>query len=141
MAPSLLPVTVDEGAVEINGFQVSHPSDNAIVGTTSGKQASLVISNGGTLENLRGIVGDVAGSEGEVLVTGPNSAWNNIERLIVGNDGVGTLSIEKAQRLQAVLSQLLAGVQDPLAMLQSLAPDHIGLSTMQWISVPAAKEP
>ncbi len=99
MAPSLLPVTVDEGAVEINGFQVSHPSDNAIVGTTSGKQASLVISNGGTLENLRGIVGDVAGSEGEVLVTGPNSAWNNIERLIVGNDGVGTLSIEKGAKV------------------------------------------
>ncbi|MBN1911791.1 MAG: PEP-CTERM sorting domain-containing protein [Pirellulales bacterium] len=56
------------------------------VGTTS-------ISQGVVVESSSGYIGHQSGSTGTVTVDGAGSAWNNSERLRVGDMGCGTLSI------------------------------------------------
>ena len=55
----------------------------------------LVIQNGGTLLNLGcGFIGNSAGAQGTVTVSGAGSTWTNLSDLVVGNLGTGTLIIE-----------------------------------------------
>lgn len=68
----------------------------ATVGTvTVGTSASgsLVVSGGGTLDGVAGIVGDGVNSNGTVTVDGAGSKWTNSSELDVGNRGTGTLDI------------------------------------------------
>jgi autotransporter-associated beta strand protein/T5SS/PEP-CTERM-associated repeat protein len=51
---------------------------------------SVVISNGGTVANYNGYIGNNSGAlSNNVLVTGSNSVWTNSGNLIVGNSGAG----------------------------------------------------
>ncbi len=79
---------VADGATNtINGTNVNLGSADLIVGTNL-PNTLLVITNGGTLTDGAGFIGFNAGANSNaVIVTGPNSAWNNSSTLIVGSNG------------------------------------------------------
>ncbi len=54
---------------------------------------SLTITEGVTIESSRGIVGNLAGSEGTATVSGSGTAWNNTGALTIGEFGKGSLTI------------------------------------------------
>jgi outer membrane autotransporter protein len=57
---------------------------------------TLVIANGGTVFNFTAFaanIGNGAGSQGTVTVTGAGSSWINSSGLNIGNSGTGTLTI------------------------------------------------
>jgi T5SS/PEP-CTERM-associated repeat protein len=57
---------------------------------------SLTIANGGRVINITGNtanIGNGAGSQGTVTVTGPGSTWSNSSGVNIGNLGTGTLTI------------------------------------------------
>ena len=86
---------VEEGTLNFKGGAFSHSDADVIVGTTSGKSGKLVISEGGEVSANSGTLGDLAGSAGEMVVTGENSSWKSNGPLLVGNNGNGTLTVEK----------------------------------------------
>jgi len=57
---------------------------------------TLTIANGGTVINITNFtanIGNGAGSQGAVTVTGAGSAWSNSSGVNIGNSGTGTLTI------------------------------------------------
>jgi len=54
----------------------------------------LTILAGGTLVNQFGTIGDLPGGVGTVMVTGPGSSWTNVDDVVVGGLGTGTLIIQ-----------------------------------------------
>ena len=59
-----------------------------------GSSNSLVISEGGTVMNNYGTIGNqTTSSNNSVLVTGSNSLWSNSGYLVVGEGGSGTLTV------------------------------------------------
>jgi len=54
---------------------------------------TLNITNGGTVTNTDGLIGNIAGSNGTATVDGAVSTWTNSSSLFVGNIGAGTLAI------------------------------------------------
>lgn len=59
---------------------------------------TLTIQNGGSLASLQGYVGNDAGSDGTVVVTGDDgggnaSSWSIVDYLYIGSEGTGDLSI------------------------------------------------
>jgi outer membrane autotransporter protein len=75
----------------INGGNAT--AQNVTVGDVAGSNGILVISNAGTLGNGIGVIGNAAGSQGMVTVTGPNSQWTNTTFLSVGVNGTGQMTI------------------------------------------------
>ena len=56
-------------------------------------QGDLTITNGGTLTSVQSRIGNDAGRQGVIRVTGAGSTWNAGFDLLIGNDGMGTLAI------------------------------------------------
>src|SRR4051812_1731536 len=54
---------------------------------------SLAISGGSTLSSDNAIIGNLAGSQGSVTVTGTGSTWSILNVFEVGNFGTGSLAI------------------------------------------------
>ena len=55
----------------------------------------LTIQSGGTVNTMSlGAVGNLAGSQGMVTVTGAGSTWTNSGNVVVGGIGTGTLTIQ-----------------------------------------------
>jgi T5SS/PEP-CTERM-associated repeat protein len=54
----------------------------------------LTIENGGTVSNVAGAVGNLAGSNGMVTVTGAGSSFINSGTVVVGGVGTGMLTIQ-----------------------------------------------
>ncbi|ARS26810.1 autotransporter-associated beta strand repeat-containing protein [Sphingomonas sp. KC8] len=54
----------------------------------------LSITDGGSVSNFRGYIGNAAGQTGEVVVSGPGSSWTNANHIYVGYSGTGLLTIE-----------------------------------------------
>jgi outer membrane autotransporter protein len=54
----------------------------------------LTIQNGGTLVDQFGTIGDLPGGVGTVMVTGAGSSWTNVNDVVVGGQGTGTLIIQ-----------------------------------------------
>jgi len=82
------------------------------VGNLGGK-GSLTIADSGVLNNdLGGILGVSAGSNGSASVTGTGSSWTNSSSLIVGNEAAssGSLTIENGGGVQA--SQVFVGLRE-----------------------------
>jgi T5SS/PEP-CTERM-associated repeat protein len=78
---------VDGGSLNVTG-SLQNTGDLTVGGTGSGN--SLVITNGGTVANSFGFVGnDASSSNNSVLVTGAGSLWTNSRPLYVGNSGSG----------------------------------------------------
>ena len=71
----------------INPGTVLTNSSDLLIGV-SGSSNSLVISNGATVANAQGTIGeDTSSLNNSVLVTGTNSTWTNAGELRVGRDG------------------------------------------------------
>jgi T5SS/PEP-CTERM-associated repeat protein len=83
------------GTVTIDG-QNSYWTNNGSLTVGYGGSGTLSIKGGGRLfTTFSGdrIIGDLAGSTGDVTVTGQDSTWTSTDKLIVGNSGKGTLSV------------------------------------------------
>jgi len=72
----------------------SSTNNGIVVGQTSGQTGDLLITGGGTLKGVNGVLGDAAGSTGTVNVTGAGSTWTNDFVLDIGSNGSGTLNIQ-----------------------------------------------
>ena len=85
-------------AVTGAGAEINSPNAQILVANISGDNGTLLISNGGQVSNGNAYVGNQAGSNGSVTVTGVNangtaSAWNSTGALYVGLSGTGTLTV------------------------------------------------
>ena len=54
----------------------------------------LTIQNGGTLSDQFGAIGNLPGAVGTVIVTGAGASWTNVNSIVVGGLGTGTLVIQ-----------------------------------------------
>jgi outer membrane autotransporter protein len=84
--------TVSEATVNGSGSSWIMTGD-FFVGHNDGARGMVTISAGGLIENRQGILGDLAGSYGEMLVTGDGSLWDVSSDLNVGRLGEGSLTI------------------------------------------------
>lgn len=64
-----------------------------LVAHNNGAIGRVTISNGGKISNVQGIIGNLAGSQGTLTVTGSDSLWQTGSDLNVGRLGNGTLNI------------------------------------------------
>jgi T5SS/PEP-CTERM-associated repeat protein/autotransporter-associated beta strand protein len=77
-----------------SNFNTSATLDVGLDGT-----GTLTVMDGGKVSDYLGSIGDQAGSNGTVTVSGVNangtaSAWSNSSELYVGNNGTGTLNVQ-----------------------------------------------
>jgi T5SS/PEP-CTERM-associated repeat protein/autotransporter-associated beta strand protein len=92
--------TVDFGTLAVQGPGASINGYSTMsVGQNNGDNGTLLISNGGQVNNLYSYLGYNSGSSGTVTVTGINangtaSTWDTYNDLTVGNSGTGNLTIE-----------------------------------------------
>jgi outer membrane autotransporter protein len=73
---------------------------------TDGGTGILSIQNGGTVSNVDGYIGNLAGTVGTAAVDGAGSVWANSGKLYVGGDtaggsGTGTLTVSNDGRVSA----------------------------------------
>lgn len=116
--------TVEEGGtVHSNGVSIGlNPGSNGTV-TVAGPNSvwtngpccgvnigafgtgKLIIANGGKFINLGDAanIGQFAGSQGSVTVTGVGSTWSNLLPVNVGNSGTGSLTISDGGQVRASL--------------------------------------
>ena len=97
--PAMAQTVIDNDITETvdgagGGTQQSpwEPSDELRIGETG--TGTLIVRNGGEVRNGTGVIGQNAGSEGTVTITGAGSEWVNLNDLRVGNAGNGTLTVE-----------------------------------------------
>jgi T5SS/PEP-CTERM-associated repeat protein len=89
-------VTVDDAAWTSSGeLYVGY----GLPGTGSGARGTLTVRNGGVVSATNALIAHVAGSSGDVTVSGANgggraSQWNLSGALYVGNAGHGTLTVD-----------------------------------------------
>lgn len=92
--PALAQQVIDGGqSVQVPADQ-SSPWDagsSLTIGQTG--TGSLTISDGATVTNAMGTIGELAGSDGRVTVSGPSSTWENALPLTVGQGGKGQLNV------------------------------------------------
>jgi outer membrane autotransporter protein len=95
--PNAVPGATDDVFINTNTntaivSTVGEAVDQLVVGSTAA--GALQISNGGTLGTISGELGQAAGANGTVTVTGGGSAWNNLSSIFVGSAGAATLTIQ-----------------------------------------------
>ncbi|MBW8640679.1 autotransporter domain-containing protein [Hoeflea sp. WL0058] len=66
---------------------------SGFAGRTYAEGGTLAITGGGVLGGSYGAIGDAAGSDGAVFVSGAGSMWSMSKQLYVGVAGTGTLTI------------------------------------------------
>jgi outer membrane autotransporter protein len=82
--------TVTPNSTEVRGVGAS--ALNLAVGQNGA--GMLAIQSGGTLADSLGTIGNLPGSSGTVMVTGPGSNWSNAGSVVVGGLGTGNLTIQ-----------------------------------------------
>lgn len=60
----------------------------------SGGSGTLRIDNGGAVHSGQGIIGWLAGSDGHVTVSGPQTVWDPLNNIYVGFEGTGELDVQ-----------------------------------------------
>ncbi len=92
-------ISIGQNAGDQASFIVRADNGGGTVGTlgdlTVGASGTgtLSITNGGSVSNSLGLVGNSAGSSGAVTVDGTGSRWVNSSNITIGRFGTGTLSI------------------------------------------------
>jgi outer membrane autotransporter protein len=82
------------GFMEVDGAGSAwNNSGDVIVSNDNASSGQLQISDGGVVSDANGIIGNAAGSSGEVTVSDAGTVWNNSNSLVIGNAGVGTLTL------------------------------------------------
>ena len=82
--------TVTPNSTEIRGAGAI--AQNLAVGQNG--TGLLTIRIGGTLTNSFGVIGNLPGSTGTVIVTDAGSNWTNVGSIVIGGLGTGTLIIQ-----------------------------------------------
>ena len=85
----------DINTVSPNATVIASPgaiAENLTVGAN--QTGMLTIQAGGTLVDQFGTIGNLPGGVGTVTVTGPGSSWTNVNSVVVGGQGTGTLIIQ-----------------------------------------------
>lgn len=83
------------------GSQWNLGAANLYISEAAITTASVTISNGGQVNNFSGVIGNDAGSDGALTVTGAGSLWNNTASAYVGYSGVGTLTISNGGQVKS----------------------------------------
>lgn len=68
-------------------------SGDFFVGHNNGANGSVRITNGGSISDVQGILGDLAGASGNMTVTGSGSTWSSTSDVNVGRLGNGKLTV------------------------------------------------
>lgn len=90
---------------------------------------AMTVSGGAQVVSATGVIGQDAGGDGDVLVTGQDSRWETLGRLTVGVSGIGRLRIEdQAQVLSAEAVVGADGVGDVVVT----GPDASWINTGQF---------
>ena len=85
----------DINTVSPNATVIASPGAQANNLTVGANQTGmLTIQAGGTLVDQHGTIGNLPGGVGTVIVTGPGSSWTNVNDVVVGGLGTGTLIIQ-----------------------------------------------
>lgn len=71
-------IAVDGGTLEINGGSISQPFQDIIVGSVSGGNGTLLVSNGGDVSAKYGVAGNDSGTNATITVTGAGSTLSLI---------------------------------------------------------------
>ncbi|WP_213958968.1 MULTISPECIES: autotransporter outer membrane beta-barrel domain-containing protein [unclassified Variovorax] len=83
--------TVEAGTLSVRG-SINSPAATVMVGNSGA--GALRIEGGGKVNNSVSVIGQAAGSQGAVTVTGSGSTWVTGSGLTIGNDGAGALTVE-----------------------------------------------
>jgi len=87
---------VHNGTLLVNGGSLAQVNEEYVqnfIGEKEGDDATLIITNGGTVSSVHKVhIGDSKGSRGEVVVTGDESSLS-VGDMTIGFDGEGSLSV------------------------------------------------
>ena len=70
------------------------------VAHNTGSTGTVTISDGATVSDVQGLLGDLVGSNGTLTVTGSGSLWSSSSDVNVGRFGTGTLTIADGGRTE-----------------------------------------
>jgi fibronectin-binding autotransporter adhesin len=86
--------TVRAGTLAIGtGGAIAHSGAAALVGSLAGDAATLNVTDGGSVTSSTLTLGEAAGAQGSVSVTGAGSSWGAGSSVTVGNFGSGTMNV------------------------------------------------
>jgi T5SS/PEP-CTERM-associated repeat protein len=97
--------------------------------------ASLAISAGATVQDDNAFVGfGIGPSDGEAVVDGPNSTWINQGSFVVGNRGLGTVTISNQGRVTSVTGIVGAelGTNDPVFLGRGIGSVTVDGAGSEW---------
>ncbi len=97
--------------------------------------ASLAITAGATVQNNDAFVGfGIAQSAGEAVVDGPNSTWINQGSFVVGNRGLGSVTISNQGRVTSVNGIVGAdlGTNDPVFLGRGIGTVTVDGAGSEW---------
>jgi T5SS/PEP-CTERM-associated repeat protein len=97
--------------------------------------ASLAITAGATVQNDDAFVGfGVGPTDGEAVVDGPNSLWINQSSFVVGNRGLGTVTISNQGRVTSLNGIVGAdlGTNDPVFLGRGIGTVTVNGAGSEW---------
>jgi len=100
-------VVIDLGAYGPDVVTTGPTATNIFVG--NGGTGTLSISNGGTVSDTIGYLGNGGGSSGTATVTGAGSSWANSGDFRVGNSGNGVLSVQNGGQISNTQGYIAVG--------------------------------
>src|SRR5262249_36051756 len=103
------------GTLTVTGASSILDAGNHSIAVGSSGEGHLIISGGGAVSGAAATVGSVAGSHGDVNLTGSGSIWTVNGQLGVGNGGVGAITISSGATLNAANAPFSATIGGPLA--------------------------
>lgn len=90
-----------DGTATITGLGSSWVNTgDFLVAHNTGSTGTVTISDGATVSDVQGLLGDLVGSNGTLTVTGPGSLWSSSSDVNVGRFGTGTLTIADGGRTE-----------------------------------------
>lgn len=100
---SIAALATDTGTVSVSGSHTAWNSATAIYAGDSGN-GTLNITNGATVSDLIGTIGNEAGSKGNATVDGAGSNWTSYDYFYVGGYGTGNLTIQNGAAVNSAVS-------------------------------------
>lgn len=87
------------GQLDINSGKLMFTNESDLIVGNSASGRMTITSGGQALDAFETVVGKLAGSSGELTVTGPNSQLRVLDRLSVGDGGSGMLEVTDGGRV------------------------------------------
>lgn len=100
------PTTVDGGSLTVSGAI----SNSGVLYVGASGAGELLLEDNGSINFEDAYIGNEIGSDGSMLIDGPNATWTNNRLLFVGRQGRGTLTIRNGGRVAGVSGVTLAAL-------------------------------